>query len=601
MKISPGIRFVFKNSPGIFFSSFFFYFGGYLVQHHSNGILPRWTIVPLSFSILVVLRREWRFFMDKRHAAAIGAVVPPVVEDKWPLYLGNFWKTFNGFMNGYPGDTAWEWIAKYGHTFYVRAGFDERVMTVEPHHVKALLATNFDCWEKGTTLHDQLYSVLGTGVFNSDGDMWKYHRTMTRPFFTKDRISDFENFDRHAMASITLAKERLRTGFPIDFQDLASRFTLDTTTEFLFASDVSSLSAGLPYPSAPSSTSELMHPSNLVAASFAQVQFRVMTRFFFGAWWPLMELWKDQTEDDMKVLMGFVDPILQSAMQKKGESFTDAENDEETFLQHMVKSTDGAAGSLHPFIGHSEANTIADIKVLRDECLNLMTAGRDTTAALLSFGVYMLAEHPHVLQRLRAEVLETVGPSRAPTYEELRGMKYMRAFLNETLRLYPPVPFNLRNANRDTTLPGAPGEQPFYISRGTSVLYSVFVMHRRADLWGPDAIEFDPDRFIDARLQQYLTHNPFIFVPFNAGPRICLGQQFAYNEASIMLVRLLQNFSSVSLAQDVQPPKSIPPASWADVPGRQSVEKLWPKSNLTMFIDGGLWVRLGEAAESTSS
>lgn len=64
-----------------------------------------------------------------------------------------------------------------------------------------------------------------------------------------------------------------------------------------------------------------------------------------------MELWKDQTEDDMKVLMRFVDPILQSAMHKKGELFTDGENDEETFLQHMVKSTDGEAGSLHLSFG----------------------------------------------------------------------------------------------------------------------------------------------------------------------------------------------------------------------------------------------------------
>lgn len=57
------------------------------------------------------------------------------------------------------------------------------------------------------------------------------------------------------------------------------------------------------------------------------------------------------------------------------------------------------------------------------------------------------------------------------------------------------------------------------------ILYSVFLMHRREDLWGPDALQFDPDRFIDGRLQKYLTPNPFIFLPFNAGPRICLGQQ----------------------------------------------------------------------------
>lgn len=110
------------------------------------------------------------------------------------------------------------------------------------------------------------------------------------------------------------------------------------------------------------------------------------------------------------------------------------------------------------------------------------------------------------------------------------------------------------------------------------------MMHRRQDLWGPDALEFDPGRFIDERMKKYLTPNPFIFLPFNAGPRICLGQQFAYNEMSFFLVRMMQSFTSVSLAQDAQPPSSKPPARWATVPGKQSREKIWPKAHLTAYV-----------------
>lgn len=142
-------------------------------------------------------------------------------------------------------------------------------------------------------------------------------------------------------------------------------------------------------------------------------------------------------------------------------------------------------------------------------------------------------------------------------------------------------------------------------------------MHRRKDLWGPDgedvisfpltpmlthtlaAEEFDPDRFLDERLRKYLTPNPFIFSPFNAGPRICMGQQvgmlllklfcsnvlmpfqFAYNEMSYFLTRLLQAFSSISLAEDVQ---TLAPAEWAKAPGRKGVEKAIIKSHLTLYV-----------------
>jgi len=124
------------------------------------------------------------------------------------------------------------------------------------------------------------------------------------------------------------------------------------------------------------------------------------------------------------------------------------------------------------------------------------------------------------------------------------------------------------------------------------------MMHRRKDYWGPDAEEFDPDRFLDERATKYLTPNPFIFLPFNAGPRICLGQQFAYNEMSFFLIRLLQNFSSMELDLGSQPPGSAPPQEWK-VSGkgtRKAVEKIFPKVHFTMYSEGGLWLKMKEAS-----
>ena len=99
------------------------------------------------------------------------------------------------------------------------------------------------------------------------------------------------------------------------------------------------------------------------------------------------------------------------------------------------------------------------------------------------------------------------------------------------------------------------------------------------------AEEFDPDRFIDERLHKYLTPNPFIFLPFNAGPRICLGQQFAYNEMSFFMIRLLQNFETIIFDHESQPPASRPPAEWRGLPGRKGVEKFWPKVHLTLYSE----------------
>jgi len=288
----------------------------------------------------------------------------------------------------------------------------------------------------------------------------------------------------------------------------------------------------------------------------------------------------------MKIVSAYIDPIIQEAVEKKKLANSLHVNSVEK------EDEDRAYGSLLDEL----LNSTSDFKVLKDETLNILLAGKDTTQWTTTVIVYFLAMHPNVNARLRQEILQHVGPTRRPTYDDIRDMKYLRAVINEAMRLYPSVPFNVRQSINATTWPSPdPNEKPIYIPAKTQVPYSVFLMHRRKDLWGPDAEEFDPDRWLDERLKTYLLANSFQFLPFNAGPRICLGQQFAYNEMSFILVRLLQKFSSFSLDTDAFRPETRPAPEWSALEGRKGVDKFWARMHLTMYSEGGMWLKMQEA------
>ncbi|KAJ7062902.1 cytochrome P450 monooxygenase pc-3 [Mycena amicta] len=553
--------------------------------------LPLWSrvLAALLAQPLGLIFADW--FKETREAGdahARGAELIPVIRDSRPFGLNTLSVLRKSFKSGYPGDFIEDWREEYGNTFITKVMLNRVITTVEPDHVKAILATEFDNYWKGPHEAQMSQSLLGFGIFNTDDELWRFHRSLARPFFSRERISDFDIFDHHTREALALLKKRLAEGHPVDFQDLASRFTLDSATSFLFGKSIDSMSAGLPYPeSSPLADSPAFHnhPSNTYVRSFVQSQVFTVQRAALQRQWPLVEFWKDRVKPHRKIIDEFIEPILNEALAKKNKGtqggevdgkMTEVGGEEETFLSHLVQATD-------------------DKEIIRDSIFNILIAGRDTTAATLTFGVYMLAEHPEILAKLRAEILETVGSSRMPTYDDLRHMKYLRAFLNETLRLYPPVPFDSRASKKATVWPATrPGEKAFYVPARTRCRYSVFVMHRRTDLWGPDALEFDPDRFLDDRVRKYLTPNPFIFLPFNGGPRICLGQQFAYHEASFFLVRLLQSFTDFSLAPDAQPEASKPPLSWKTRKGTQAREKVRLGMHLTMYSKGGLWVQMNE-------
>ncbi|TFK21754.1 cytochrome P450 monooxygenase pc-3 [Coprinopsis marcescibilis] len=579
MDVSPGRRYIFELLPSLILPPLVTYGAVYALEQRQFLAAPTWVVVAavaLSKPLHLVMKVYYKRFSDMVKARKLGARVVPRVKEPWPYFAGiSLLKDLSEmFRNGYVGDILEEWSKTYGHAFQVHILMDSQVWTTEPDHIKALLSTQFDNFEKGESGIYRNEALLGKGVFNSDGEIWRFHRNMTRPFFSRDKISDFELIDSYMDTTLAIAKQRLSEGYAIDFQDLVTKFALDSSCSFLFGVGMDCLSAGLAYPanSGRQNSREFTdHPSNAFADSFDSALYELVECTLLGNDWPLREIFGDRVLPKKKIVDQFIEPIVQRALeQRKGRDETEKS---ECLLQELLSQTQ-------------------DLTLLKDELLNLLVAGKDSTSTTLTFAVYNLTQHPDITAKLRQEVFDKVGESRAPTFENIKEMKYLRAFINgkltalfslstwiywrfvEVFRLYPPVPFNERTSNKDTVLNTKSGSNPLFVPAGTLVQYSVYLMHRRKDLWGPDANIFDPDRFLDERLHKYLTPNPFIFLPFNAGPRICLGQQFAYNEISFCLVRILQQFSKFTLDLGAQPSESLPKKEWAAAEGVKGTDKI---------------------------
>jgi cytochrome P450 len=180
---------------------------------------------------------------------------------------------------------------------------------------------------------------------------------------------------------------------------------------------------------------------------------------------------------------------------------------------------------------HALARFTRSRKVIRDQIMAVLLAGRDTTASSLSWAFLELARNPRVVEKLRSEIVNQLGASgRPPTYQDIKNMKYLTYIINETLRLYPVVPYNMRNALVDTTLPrgaGPFGLDPVGVKANTAIGYSPLIMQRRRDLYPPisETFPYDPADWVPERWATW-TPKSWQFIPFNGGPRICIGQNF---------------------------------------------------------------------------
>ncbi|KAI1132561.1 cytochrome P450 [Nemania abortiva] len=400
----------------------------------------------------------------------------------------------------------------YEHQLFPK---NRTVETRDPGQIKAILAGDFYSFGKGPTFHRIWAPFLGDSIFTTDGELWHKSRSLIRPMFMTDRISDLIIFDRQIEKMMSYIPP---SGQTVDIMDLFFRMTLDATTDFLLGESANSLD----YPN-----SEFTHAFNGVLTR--QIRLFVMRMFSpFDRLAPRADYYRD-----IKKIEEFIMPYIQQTLAIPPEELANLtkSDTESTFLHHLARFTQ-------------------DPKMMRDQLVAVLLAGRDTTAATLSWTLYELAVYPEKVARLRAEILESVGEHGTPTYETLKNMKYLRYTLQEILRIHPAVPFNTRAALADTVLPEGPGAPAISVLKGDTLCYNAMTLHERRDLLPHVSEKFaDPSLFSPERWYSWQPR-AWEYLPFNGGPRICPGQNFAMTEMAYCIVRMLQKYDRIEYRGD---------------------------------------------------
>ncbi|TGO23296.1 hypothetical protein BPAE_0137g00160 [Botrytis paeoniae] len=460
-----------------------------------NGTSSDIITVSLTLCLFYYALKQIRLYFTRRRFQKLNGCQPAQV--KYPLKdpifgLDLVLDTIKNATNLRHLEGTCKRYEQHGTTFTSKLITYPTVFTIDTENVKTILATKFDDFRLSSIRVDAMKPVFGHGIFTTDGKLWHKSRALLRPTFAKESIANLEVAETHFQH---LLNRIPREGSTIDLQDLFFKFTIDTATQFLFGHSVNSQS------NSDRSSGGVSDADFVEQYTYTQLE-----------------------ASHNKTVFKYVDHYIDAALDalKKDENKTktkDFNSGPYVFLEEIAKLT-------------------TDRQVLRDQVLNTLLAGRDTTASLLSNLFFMLARYPNVWKRLRAEVTEL--HDQLPTYNDLRNMKYLRQCINEyadrkALRMHPVVPANTREAVRDTCLPhggGEDGQAPLFVKAGTQVLYSVYSMHRRKDLFGEDVETFRPERWDQIQPK-------WEFLPFNGGPRICLGRKF--------LVFFCDNSSSLSM------------------------------------------------------
>jgi cytochrome P450 len=459
---------------------------------------------------------------------------------------------FPHFLKHY--DDYLDWITEVTRelgstwTFWL-PGQPRFVVITEPRDVEYMLKGNFAGFEKGAVFRARFHRLLGDGIFNADGPQWRTQRKTAALMF---KVSNFRNhmsraFLRHGHELVERVAELGSSTRAFDLQDLLFRFTLDSIGEIGFGTNVDSMhKPDLPFPRA-----------------FDFCQEAMQARFLTPCWELRQYLhpMEFRFRREARVLDQFADEVIR----KSHEDPDLATRDDLLAIFMRSRNEHG-----EPF-----SDTY-----LRDLIMNFAIAGRDTTAQGLSWMFFRLTREPEVLARL-VEEIDRVLQGRQPDYNMLKRLPYAHACFSEALRLHPPVPKDAKVALQDCTLPSG-----HRVPKGAFLTYVPYVMARLESNWEHPE-RFDPLRFLEEdsdapavgpdaathrpalRLRQM---DPFKFVSFQAGPRVCLGKDMAYVEAKLVICLLLQRYR-FRLAVD---PAEITYAANITLP---------MKNGLSMFVD----------------
>lgn len=290
--------------------------------------------------------------------------------------------------------------------------------------------------------------------FASNGERWEHSRALLRPQFIREQVSDLDLEERHVQNMMQILQiEGDGWTQKIDMQVLFFRLTMDSATEFLFGESVDSQLQGLPN----SKNASSGHDEKGFAYAFDRGQMYLAKAARMGdLYWVAHN---KEFKEMCKRTHDFIDYYVQRALDYQ-DTKKNCEKEKYVFLEQLAKTT-------------------KDPVQIRTELLNILLAGRDTTASMLGYLFVLLANHPEIFNKLRDTIIEHFGTyeqHKPITFQGLKNCQYLQWCMNETLRLYPVVPLNSRQAYKDTTLPvggGPDGKSPVFIPAGREVMYSV--------------------------------------------------------------------------------------------------------------------------------
>jgi len=522
VQIGP-ILFIFGFTP-----FFIFILGAYLMI--SN------VTVAITFKVACTLLVLWGFWVLKTYIKERKKVILP----SYPL-VGSIPKILANLHRRHYFEA--ETIQKYGKTLFLSFGDMKNIWTADPKDVEYMLKTNQPNYEQGDGRKICFTDLLGDGIFNSDGNTWFQQRKSAAKEFSVSRFRDYMllTFSEYATKVLQRLENAAVSGQVIDIQDLFFQYTFDSFGKLAFGVNVGCLDSDRPPP---------------FAHAFDRANILTCSRFF-DVFWPVKRLLGVGCEKELAAHIKTINNYVYSIIETRKKLCASDMDQREDFLSRFMAIKD-------------ENGKCPSDKYLRDMVVNFMLAGRDTTASGLSWTIFHVFQHPNVVQRARQEIFSIIGKRNTdddlvkPSYNQLKEMSYLHATFSEALRLNPPVPADGKTARDHDVLPSG-----FEVEPGCMLSYLPFAMGRLPELW-ENPLEFRPERWLDEQ-GKFRRESLFKFCVFQAGPRQCLGMDFAYLEAKLILAMILQKYT-ISLTQ--------PP------------EKHRESEGLTMSIADGLPVRV---------
>jgi cytochrome P450 len=393
-------------------------------------------------------------------------------------------------------------MANEGDVIGMHFGPYPGILFNRPEYVHSILVEHAYDFDKGIAIHNVFRPAIGDGIFSSEGDFHLHQCKLMAPSFQPRDIAGYaESMGQYGEQ----IQQTWADGEIIDINQQMTRLTMSIIGKALFDADVFT------------ETDEL-GAAMAVTVEYISHALSVLLPTPYS--WPTRRNRRMHraTEVLRNRVQGFIDERRNNPSERSD------------FLSLLLQARD------------EDGQPMSDKQVMA-ECLTLFGAGHETTATALAWTWYQLCQYPDIYQKVLQEV-DSVLQGRTPTYADLARLPYCLQVFKEAMRIFPPAYAMSRRALRAIEIDG------YRVPKNCIVLIAPYVLHRRTEYF-PDPEKFDPERFTPGREKQLPR---YAYLPFGAGPRICIGMYFSMMEGHLLLATLAQRVSF-----DLVPGQSIVP------------------------------------------